>query len=158
MPVCKGIADRAVDLVRAVDREKIVAEAVLVGRKEVGSRRIDAEDRALFIEQDQPLLHIADDRGKLVLSAAQLGNLLINLPPLHLDVRQQRGQLIINIVVERMLEVERVHRLYDLFRHALCQHCRKNHCRRPISGIINTILIHFFQNRIDLWRIPEHLK
>ena len=130
VPVCKGIADRAVDLVRAVDREKIVADAVLVGRKEVGSRRIDAEDRALFIEQDQPLLHIADDRGKLVLSAAQLGNLLINLPPLHLDVRQQRGQLIINIVVERMLEVERVHRLYDLFRHALCQHCRKNHCRR----------------------------
>ena len=126
VPVGKGGADGAVDLVRAIHREKIFPDAGLVGREEFGRRGIDAEDHALFVEQDKPLPHVADDRGKLVLPAAQLGDLRINLPPLHLDVREQGRELVVNVVIERMLEVERIHRLDNLFRHALCQHRRQN--------------------------------
>ena len=67
----------------------------------------------MVVEQNEPLAHAGGDLGKLVRPAAQLGEVRVDALPLVLQTAQQRRELRVGIVFERVLQVERVQRLRD---------------------------------------------
>ena len=85
-------------------------------------RRVDAQDRIAAVEQHQPLPHTVGDLVELILPLLQIPCLPVDFPALGMDAGQQRGQLLIYIVVQRMLQIQSVQRLRDAPRQPGRQH------------------------------------
>ena len=65
----------------------------------------------MLVEQDKALAHAAGDLRELIGPLVQLAQLRLDLDVLAVDALEQRGELLIGIVVERVLEVEAVERV-----------------------------------------------
>ena len=76
-------------------------------------RGVDAQNVAVLVEQDESLAHTAGDLREFVGLFAQLAQLCPDLDVLVVDALEQRRELLIGVVFQRMLEVERVERLDD---------------------------------------------
>ena len=101
------------DLVAALDGEKVPAHALRVRTEEHLRRGVDAQDAAVLVEQDKALAHAAGDLRELVGLFAQLAQLHLDLDVLAVDALEQRRELLIGVVIERVLEIEAVERIDD---------------------------------------------
>ena len=126
MAVLHGGLDRGAHLMAALHRQKILADAAGVRAEESLRRRIDAQNRPVVVQQHQSLLHAAGDLGKLVGLPLQLAKLAVDLLALAADSSEQRRQLLIGVVVQRMLQIQLVERLDDVLRQPLGKHRRKH--------------------------------
>ena len=106
-----GGLDGGADLMTALDGEKVPAHALRVRTEERLRRVVDAQDAAVLVEQDKALAHAAGDLRELIGPLVQLAQLRLDLDVLAVDALEQRGELLIGIVVERVLEVEAVERV-----------------------------------------------
>ena len=130
MAVFKRIVDGAADVVAALDGQKILMHAAAVGCKQALGRRIDAEDHALFVHQDQALGHIGCNLVEFVRPALKRAQLVGNLAALLMDAREQRRQLLIGVVFQRLVQIQPVERRDNPAGNALCQHSRQNQRRQ----------------------------
>ena len=101
------------DLVAALDGEKVTAHALRVRAEERLRRSVDAQDAAVLVEQDKALAHAAGDLRELIGPLVQLAQLRLDLDVLAVDALEQRGELLIGVIIERMLEVKTVERVDD---------------------------------------------
>ena len=80
----------------------------------------------MLVEQDEALAHAAGDLRELIGLFAQLAQLRLDLDVLAVDALEQRGELLIGIVVERVLKVEAVERVNDAPRQPPGQQARED--------------------------------
>ena len=106
-----GSLNSGADLMAALDGEKVFAHALRVRVEEQLRRGVDAQDAAVLVEQDKSLAHTAGDLRELVGLFAQFAQLRLDLDVLAVDALEQRGELFIGVVVERVLKVEAVERV-----------------------------------------------
>ena len=105
-----GGRQRVADVAAAVHRQEILAQAALAGAEHPAGGGVDAEHRAAFVQQHQPLLHVGGDLTELVGPAAQVRQLPVDLLALHIDAAQQRRQLLIGVVFQRVLQIQGIQR------------------------------------------------
>ena len=67
----------------------------------------------MLVEQDKALAHAAGDLREFVGLFAQLAQLRLDLDVLAVDALEQRRELLIGVVIERVLEIEAVERIDD---------------------------------------------
>ena len=103
----------------AAQRHVAALRAVL--REQCAHRAIGKQNIALRGEQHQPLVHAGGDVVKLRLSALEFVQLGFDLVVLLIHAVQQRGKLIIRIVFERRVQVERNNRLEEHMGQPACQ-------------------------------------
>ena len=120
-----GGLDGGADLMTALDGEKVPAHALRVRTEERLRRSVDAQDAAVLVEQDEALAHAAGDLRELIGPLVQLAQLRLDLDVLAVDALEQRGELLIGIVVERVLKVEAVERVNDAPRQPPGQQARR---------------------------------
>ena len=120
--VVGGCLNGGTDLVAALDGEKVPADALRVRAEERLRRGVDAQNVAVLVEQDEPLAHTAGDLREFVGLFAQLAQLCPDLDVLVVDALEQRRELLIGVVIERVLEIEAVERIDDAPRQAPGQH------------------------------------
>ncbi len=113
--------DGKAHIMAAVNGQEIPAHAAPVRAEEHARRGIDAQHRPFLVQQHESLAHIIRDLRKFIFLPLQLGKLRVDLPVLAVDAPEQRGELLISVVIERMLEVQLIERLHDAARDALCQ-------------------------------------
>ena len=113
-----------------VDRQEVLPHAVTVRVQQPPRRRIDAEDGARLVQQHQSLVHAAGDLVKLLRPLPQLAHLPVDLAALVLHAPQQRRQLLVGIVLQRMLQIQPVQRLGDTPCQPPGQHARQDQRRR----------------------------
>ena len=126
MAVRDGGLNGGADLVAALDGEKVPAHALRVRAEERLRRSIDAQDTAVLVEQDEALAHAAGDLRELIGLFAQLAQLRLDLDVLAVDALEQRGELLIGVVIERVLKVEAVERVDNAPRQPLGQQAGEN--------------------------------
>ena len=126
MAVRSGGLNGGADLVAALDGEKIPADALRVRAEERLRRGADAQDAAVLVEQDKALAHAAGDLRELVGLFAQLAQLHLDLDVLAVDALEQRRELLIGVVIERVLEIEAVERIDDAPRQPSGQQAGEN--------------------------------
>ena len=124
--VRSGGLNGGADLVAALDGEKIPADALRVRAEERLRRGVDAQDAAVLVEQDKALAHTAGDLREFVGLFAQLAQLRLDLDVLVVDALEQRRELLVGIVVERVLEIEAVERVDDAPRQPSGQQAGEN--------------------------------
>ena len=83
----------------------------------------------MLVEQDEPLAHTAGDLREFVGLFAQLAQLRPDLDVLVVDALEQRRELLIGVVIERVLEIEAVERIDDAPRQTPGQHAREDERR-----------------------------
>ena len=103
-----GAADGGAEIRVPLHRQEIPTDAVRVRVENRPCRRVDAQDRIAAVEQHQPLPHTVGDLVELILPLLQIPCLPVDFPALGMDAGQQRGQLLIYIVVQRMLQIQPV--------------------------------------------------
>jgi hypothetical protein len=110
----------------SVHRQNVAAHAGGIRAEKPHGGAVDAENHALFVHQDQTFAHAVGDGGKFILFPFQFIELAADLSMLMLDARQKRGEFLIGIVFKRVIEVERIERLNDLFGKPVCEHRGEN--------------------------------
>ena len=113
VPVGHRRAEREAHGVLTVHGQEILPDARARHAEERLRGGIDVQHRALFVEQHEPLVHAGGDLCEFVCFLPQLGELGVDLSALAVDAPQERRELLIGVVFQRMLEVERVERLDD---------------------------------------------
>ena len=110
----------------AVDGQEVLPHARAAHAVEPLRRRVDTQHDARVVEQDEPLAHTAGDLREFVGLFAQLAQLCPDLDVLVVDALEQRRELLIGVIIERVLEIEAVERIDDTPRQAPGQHARED--------------------------------
>ena len=110
----------------AAQRHVAALRAVL--REQCAYRTVGKQNIALRGEQHQPLVHAGGDVVKLRLPALELVQLGFDLVVLLIHAVQQRGKLVVRIVFERRVQVERNDRLEEYMGQPACQ--QRSHQQR----------------------------
>ena len=123
-------ADGGADLGAALHRQEILIQAGAVRAEQLLGRRVDAQNRPLFVQKHQALLHAAGNLGKFVVFPPQLLQLAVNLPALAVDAVEQRRQLLIGVIFQRGLQIQRLQRRHDTAGNPAGQHIGQNQSRQ----------------------------
>ena len=128
---------RLLQLLIAADCHNIVIDALLCRHiKQILCRAVDGEYNRLVCH-DQTILHIFRDGKILLLIMAELLHLLLNLLLLLMNSAKQRTQFLIRFVVQRMIQINLIDRLYECLCHMADHHqlydknCRNQHSHKP---------------------------
>ena len=128
---------RLLQLLIAADCHNIVIDAFLCRHiKQILCRAVDGEYNRLVCH-DQTILHIFRDGKILLLIMAELLHLLLNLLLLLMNSAKQRTQFLIRFVVQRMIQINLIDRLYECLCHMTDHHqlydknCRNQHSHKP---------------------------
>ena len=128
---------RLLQLLIAADCHNIVIDAFLCRHiKQILCRAVDGEYNRLVCH-DQTILHIFRDGKILLLIMAELLHLLLNLLLLLMNSAKQRTQFLIRFVVQRMIQINLIDRLYECLCHMADHHqlydknCRNQHSHKP---------------------------
>ena len=120
-----GPEQHILDFLGTVHRQDIPAHSILVGTQEPGRRLIDAENLAGSAQQRQTLTHGAGDHVKFMLLLLQFCQLVHNLPMLPLNAAQQRRNLFIRLIGQRIVQIQSIEGLHNLFGQAAGQQRRQ---------------------------------
>ena len=128
---------RLLQLLIAADCHNIVIDALLCRHiKQILCRAVDGEYNRLVCH-DQTILHIFRDGKILLLIMAELLHLLLDLLLLLMNSAKQRTQFLIRFVVQRMIQINLIDRLYECLCHMADHHqlydknCRNQHSHKP---------------------------
>ena len=124
-------------LLVAADCHDIVVDAFLCRHiKQILCRTVDGEyDR--LVCHNQTIFHIFRDGKIFLLIMAEFLHLLLNLLLLLMNSAKQRTQFLICFVVQRMVQVNLIDRLYEYLCHMTDHHqlydknCRNQHSHQP---------------------------
>ena len=115
----------------AADGQHVLADVLArVHLEDPGGASVHGEDHALGIEQHQALAHVLGDGVQLALLVGEGAHLALDLLPLALHAHKQRGQLVVHVVLQRLVQVQFVHRGHDALRHEAGDAQRQERHRR----------------------------
>lgn len=97
----------------AVHRQEVPAHTAVVRLKEPAGGVVDTEHRSFLVQQYQTLLHTAGDLGELIGLLPQGPQLGVDLLVLVVDAAQERGQLLVGVVFQRVLQIQPVQGVHD---------------------------------------------
>ena len=109
-----GPEQHILDFLGTVHRQNIPAHGILIGTQKPGRRLIDAENLTGSAQQRQTLAHGAGDHVKFMLLLLQFRQLVHNLPVLPLNAAQQRRNLFIRLIGQRIVQIQVVEWLHNL--------------------------------------------
>ena len=122
---------RAVDGLRdigaPVERQEILPDAACLRAEKLACRRVDAQNDVLIVEQHETLGHALRDVGELVGLALELAQLIVDLLMLAVNPAEQRGNLIVGLRLERVIEIDGVERLDNAAGEPFSQKRAENH-------------------------------
>ena len=121
----QGAAHRHVTL----HRQQRLSHTALVRVEGGAGRRVDAQHRAAVVHKHQALRHAGGDLREFLRLPPQGAQLVVDLPPLVLQPSQQGRKLLIGVILQRMLQIQPVQRLYDAPGHLPRQHRRQDEGR-----------------------------
>ena len=120
--VTEGAADGRLTL----HGQEVLADAAVVRLKNTAGSGVQAQHHAALIQQHQPLIHVGGDLLELLRLAAEVAELVVDLTALVLQPAQQRRQLLVGVVIQRMLQIQPVQGLDDAAGHAAGQQARQD--------------------------------
>ena len=122
---------RAVDGLRnigaPVERQEILPDAACLRAEKLTCRRVDAQNDVFIVEQHETLGHALRDVGELVGLALEFPELIVDLLVLAVDPAEQRGNLIVGLRLERVIEIDGVERLDNAAGEPFRQKRAENH-------------------------------
>ena len=127
VPGLGGVMDGGGQVRMAIHCQEILSYAGTVRMKQCLGRRIDAEDAPAVVQQHQTFPHTAGDLFKFVLPLPEVSGPMADLLLLGVDPPQQRRQLLIGVVVQRVLQIQPVQRLHHPSGRPARQECGKSH-------------------------------
>ena len=122
---------RAVDGLRnisaPVERQEALPDAAGLRAEETACRGVDAQNDVFVVKQHKALWHALRDVCELVGLALELAELIVDLLVLAVDPAEQRGNLIVGLRLERVIEIDGVERLDNAAGEPFSQKRAENH-------------------------------
>ena len=116
--VTEGAADGGIPF----HRQEIAARAGVIRLEDTAGGGVETQHRAVLVQQHQSLVHVGGDLLELLRLAAEAAELVVDLTALVLQPPQQRRQLLVGVIVQRVLQIQPVQRLDDAAGHPPGQH------------------------------------
>ena len=127
VPLPGSLFQRRADGMAVVNKQEILPQAGAVRMENSLCRRVHADDFAVPVQQDQPLVHVGGYLHELIGPLFQALHLLRYLQPLAVYLFEQRGQLLIGLVLKRPVQVQPVQRPDNALCKPMGQQGRKHH-------------------------------
>ena len=124
-PFPRGL-DGKIDLMVTVYHKEFPPNTGAVRMKDLPRGGVDAQNDAFPVQQDKPLAHVFCDLLKFLGFPSQRPELCLNLPVLLVDTHQERGQFLVRIIFQRVVQIQIVQRRDNAFRHPVSQHSGEN--------------------------------